>query len=165
MRHLRPGLIKLELDTVEDEELAEDPQGSIRYLRGIKEQVLLEIVSLFEADGNVANSRKLFADLLNRERKSSTALGHGVAVPHVRTMQAREMIVAFLMSTPGIHFDAPDDEPVHIFFAMVTPPYQDQTYLKLYRSVAKMFSSPSVPEDLMNARGEGEIRKILRRYL
>ena len=73
--------------------------------------------------------------------------------------------MAFLRSTPGIHFDAPDEEPVHIFFAMVTPPYQDQTYLKLYRSVAKMFSSPSVPEDLINARGEGEIRKILRRYL
>lgn len=165
MRHLRSELIKLELDTVEDPEQAADEQTGLRYLRSLKEAVLAEIVDLFGASGSVGNPAKLLTDLVNRERKASTALGHGVAIPHVRTMQAKGMILAFLKSTPGVSFDAPDGRPVHVFFAMVAPPYEDQEYLRVYRSIGKVFSYPRVAEEMMEAYTEGEIRKILRQYL
>ena len=81
MRHIRSELIKLAMDTRQDPELTEDPNGSIRYLRSLKEEILEEIVDLFDATGQVGNRNKLLTDLVNRERKASTALGNGVAVP------------------------------------------------------------------------------------
>ena len=152
------------MDTHQDPECTEDPTGSIRYLRSLKEDILGEIADLFEASGQIGNRNKLLTDLVNRERKATTALGNGVAVPHVRTMQAKSMVVALLRSPEGIYFDAPDEEPVHFFFAMVAPPYEDQTYLKLYKSIAKLFSNESVVDELKTADNEGELRRILRQY-
>jgi len=165
MRHIRSELIKLAMDTRQDPELTEDPNVSVRYLRSLKEEILEEIVDLFDGSGQVGNRNKLLTDLVNRERKASTALGNGVAVPHVRTKQAKTMLVALLRSTEGIYFDAPDEEPVHFFFAMVAPPYEDQTYLKLYRSIAKLFSNEYVVDELKGAENEGELRRVLRQYI
>ncbi len=164
MRYLKSELIRLELETKQDPVLSEDPVQGKRYLRELKEKVLDEIAGLFESSGNISNRSKLLTDLINRERKASTALGSGVAVPHVRTMQARQMTIAFLRSPEGIYFDAPDGRQVHVFFSMVAPPYEDQEYLKLYKAVATMFSSPSVAEQLISASSEGELRKALRQY-
>ncbi len=164
MRYLKSDLVKLRLDTRQDPELAEDPVTGKKYLRELKEKVLDEISVLFETSGNISNKSKLLTDLSNREKKASTALGAGVAVPHVRTMQARQMTIAFLRSPEGIYFDAPDGKPVHVFFAMVAPPYEDQEYLKLYKAVATMFSAPSIAAELISADSEGQIRGILRRY-
>jgi mannitol/fructose-specific phosphotransferase system IIA component (Ntr-type) len=166
LRILRPESIKLELVTVEDPERLEDPEWSIRYKRGLKEEVLGEIADLFESSGAVSNRNKLLVDLVNREKKSSTALGRGVAIPHVRTKQARGFTAAVLRSTPGIWFDAPDAEAVHIFIAMVAPPHDDQQYLKVYRQIGKaMVEYPEMLDSVMKAGSAEEIRRVLKYYL
>ena len=165
-RLIRPDLMKLEIDSVEDPELMDDPERSIRYRRGLKESVLGEICDLFETAGAVGNRTKLLTDMINREKKSTTALGKGVAIPHVRTMQAKAFTAAFLRSTPGVWFDSPDEEPVHVFIAMVAPPYEDAQYLKAYKELGKaMTDYPDMVEQLRDAPDQAEVMKLLHFYL
>jgi mannitol/fructose-specific phosphotransferase system IIA component (Ntr-type) len=165
-RSLRNERVKMELDTREDPALLDDPEQSIRYRWGLKEAVLGEVCALFEAEGAVANQSKLLTDLLNRERKSSTALGKGLAIPHVRTMQARNFTAAVLRSTPGIWFDAADGEKVHLFFAIVAPPYDDQEYLKIYRQLGKaMTEYPEMVEKVLEVGSPAEVIRVLKFYL
>ncbi|MHC5077731.1 MAG: PTS sugar transporter subunit IIA [Planctomycetota bacterium] len=166
LRILKPELIRLEMETVEDPEMLEDPERSIRYKRQLKVSVLEEISDLFEKAGVVANRNKLLTDLVNREKKASTGLGRGIAIPHVRTMQARAFTVALLRSSPGIWFDALDESPVYLFFAMVAPPYDDQQYLKAYRQIGKAIEAyPDMVEKVRQAESSEEIRRVLRFYL
>lgn len=159
-RHLRPRQIKLELETVP---LREVPEGwsADRLLWHVKERVLEELVGLFVASGKIGNPRKFYLDLLHRERKASTALGGGVAIPHVRTMQAKDFVFCFARSTSGVEFGAPDGAPVHFFFGVVAPPHNDRLYLEVYREIACVFTSEEAKARLAAARDEHELIRVL----
>jgi PTS system fructose-specific IIC component len=100
---------------------------------------------------------RLRCDLVNREKKATTGLSNGVAVPHVRTREAREFVVAFARSTPGLEFDSLDGQPAHLFIALVAPPYDDTLYLRIYKQLAEAFVNKDAARILMVARDEGEV--------
>ena len=145
-RFLPPEAICLALKTaaLPEGELPDgfDPAGR-QNLSRIREGVIAELCELLSATGEVANPNRLFRDLYNREKRAVTAVGEGVAFPHVRTLQVKSFVMAFGRSLEGLPFDAPDEEPVRLFFAMAAPPYEDRTYLKVYRSLASSSPCPS----------------------
>ncbi len=159
-RYLRPAQIRMELEAAAP---AEVPEGWTleRLVWSVKERVLEELVRLFAASGKVGNVRKFGMDLLNRERKSSTAIGGGIAIPHVRTMQARDFVFCFARSTPGVEFGAPDGAPVHFFFGVVAPPHDDRLYLEVYREIAAAFGGEETKEALLAAADEHEVIRVL----
>ena len=162
-RLLRPELILLELET---KEIPEAELGDVpieRYHAELKEQILGELVDLLDRSGRVGSKGKLLADLVNREKKATTGLAHGVAIPHVRTMHARDFLIGFARSTPGIWFDCFDGEPAHLFFVMVAPPYNDISYLRIYKTLAEAFSIRDLRREFMEAQSEGEVLRALKR--
>lgn len=144
----------------------EDPDAppGPRQLWAEKEAILDALVTLLEKSGNVANRRKLLNDLLNRERKATTGLGGKIAMPHVRTQQAKHfaMAVAVVRAEEGLGFDAVDGEPVRVFIAMVAPAYDDRFYAKVERDLAAAFArGPELVEELLAATNPGEVIRIL----
>jgi len=133
-----------------------------RWRRECKERILDELVSLLEATARIGNRTKLVADFTNRERKASTALSHGIAIPHIRSMQAKDFMLAFGRSTQGYDFESLDGQPTHIFFAMAAPPYDDSFYLKVFKSLAEMLQYESFRQELMTAGSAGEIIRAVR---
>lgn len=132
-----------------------------RRLEEIKQQVLERLVALIEKSGKVSNTSKLNTDLWNREKKANTAVGHGVAIPHVRTMQAKDFTMAVGVSHDGLPWGAPDGEPVKIFLAMVAPPYEDKIYLQVYQRIGRLFELEHAAEAILGAESPGEIIRYL----
>lgn len=164
-RHLDPGLILLELATTELPEEEREAAPRSRYVLAQKERILTELVTLLVRSGRVANRNKLLTDLRNREKKASTGLKMGIALPHVRTNQVKECLFAFARSTPGLEFDCIDGRPAHLFFVLVTPPYDDATYLRLYKQLATAFSfaGEALLREFLEARDAGEILRAMRK--
>lgn len=163
-RFLRPESVRLELRTrLEPEgELPPDfDPESPRNLARIQESVIEEMAELLCASGDVANPSRLCRDLHNREKKAATAVGQGIAVPHVRTLQAKSFIMAFGRSSEGLPFSAPDGEPVRLFFAMAAPPHDDRTYLRVYRALATLLLDPENYEQFLHAQDPSEILRAL----
>ncbi|MBN1422588.1 MAG: PTS sugar transporter subunit IIA [Planctomycetes bacterium] len=162
-RFLRVESIRLAMRTTAIPREEESPD-SPRFLQQVREAVLREIVELLDASGQVGNPNRLFTDLHNREKKASTALGSGVAMPHVRTIQAKSFVMAFGRAAPGLPFFAPDIEPVRLFFALVSPPYEDKTYLRVYQHLGHVLLDPERKEWLLSATEETEILRILEAF-
>lgn len=161
-RYLKPELIKLEMGT----EINVDPDSSLhpdKILWMRKEAILKELVDLLDKSGKVGNKRKLLIDLVNRERKATTGIGQGIAFPHVRTMQAKEFIMGLARSKNGYDFDSLDHEPVHLFFVMAAPPYDDALYLKVFKALAEILRFDYFREELLNADSEHEIIRAVKR--
>ncbi len=155
-RYLKQNLITLSMETT----TFKNPDGDApphKILTITREAVLWELVDLLSHSGMVSNSKKLFRDFHDREKKASTAIGHGVAIPHVRTMQVREFLMGFVRSEKGVEFGSPDRQPVHIFFPMVAPPYDDSFYLKVFKSLAEVLRFKEFRKKLLSARKEYEI--------
>ena len=163
-RFLTRDAIRMELQTkrLPDGDLADgfDPLGPQNVER-IREGVIAEITDLFQVTGEVGNPRRLFRDLYNREKRAVTAVGQGIAFPHVRTLQVKSFLMAFGRSSEGLPFDAPDGAPVHLFFAMAAPPYDDKTYLRVYRSLATLLLQPEYYEQFLTAQDPNEILRTL----
>ncbi len=161
---IRAGFVCFEMTT--RDEPPEDPDyDRARHVRGVKREAVGEICDLFESGGRVHNQTKLFKDLWNREKRATTAVGSGIAIPHVRTMQARSLVMGFSRSTCGLSFDAPDDQPVHLFLSIIGPRHEEQAYLKIYRQIAKLFNYPATHQMLMEATSEWEVLRVLDGHL
>ena len=98
----------VKLDMVTRIEPLEEDQSREKWLQSAKEKVLEELVSLLEESYRIGNYNKLLTDFINRERKATTALGQGIAVPHIRSMQAKDFMLAFARSSEGYPFESPD---------------------------------------------------------
>ena len=162
-RYLKPPQIQLELATRTPDEIPENWSRE-QFIWSVKGKVLRELAALFERSGKIVNRRKFETDLENRERKATTAIGGGIAIPHVRTMQARGFTMCFARSTPGVEFGSLDGTPVHFFFGVVAPPYEDKLYLEVYKRIATVFGAAEVRRGLSEASDEHEIIRILARF-
>ena len=160
-RLLKPDLIRLEMMTSFDD-LEEDDGGPLTPKRQLERKRLLlaECAELLDLSGRVSNKNKLLTDMFNREKKATTAIGRGIVIPHIRTMQAKELIIGVLRSTPGYDFQSLDGMLSHVFIPMAAPPYDDTLYLRVFKSLAQVFSADGFFDRVMSARQPYDIIRI-----
>ncbi|HJU21520.1 MAG TPA: PTS sugar transporter subunit IIA [Casimicrobiaceae bacterium] len=87
---------------------------------------------------------EIFDALAAREQLGSTALGHGVALPHARLAGLQRPVAAFLRTRTPIAFDAPDARPVNVFLALLVPKEASEQHLALMACAARQFSDRDV---------------------
>ena len=119
------------------------------------------MASLLETSPDVVNAAKLRSDLVLRERRAPSLPGHGVAMPHVRTLQARKLVLAVAVSRAGLVLPTPDGQPVRLVVALVGPPYDDKAYLAAYKSLGERLQRPEWIEEVCDCRARGEVLRAL----
>jgi len=134
-----------------------EESNSDKWRQRNKERILSDLVGILEISDKIGNRCRLLTDFINRERKASTAIGDSIAVPHVRSMQAKDFILGFARSVDGYDFDAIDSKPVHLFFVMAAPPYDDNLYLKVFKALSESLQYESFREELMQAENPYDI--------
>jgi|SaaInlStandDraft_1057018.scaffolds.fasta_scaffold107231_2 fructose PTS system EIIBC or EIIC component len=157
-RYLSEDAILLDLDErldIPEESEVEDLPPRQRH--EFKKQILQVMVELMDQSGKIVNPSKCLTDLANRESKATTGMGLGLAMPHVRTMQARELVMAVMRSERGLYFNSLDRDPVHVFIGMVGPPYDDKLYLRFMSSVAQAMQEEALLPIVMGAETPRDI--------
>ncbi len=107
--------------------------GGVHYRLGgmDKRSVLESLVEIMPLPEQV-DRQFLLEVLLARESLGSTALGNGIAVPHVRNPIVmhivRPMITLSFLERP-IEFGAIDGQPVHTLFTIVSPTIRAHLHL------------------------------------
>ena len=95
------------------------------------------------------NKEELLNALLSREEMMSTAIGNGIAIPHVRlfdSMSLQEDIVAVAYLFEPVDWKAPDEKPVHTLFFVLAA---DETrHLQILAEIAQLASDEDFVEFL-----------------
>jgi nitrogen PTS system EIIA component len=100
----------------------------------------------------------LYQTLLAREALGSTAIGNGIAIPHVRNpilSQTQDPAVSLCFLKNPIDFQALDDKPVHILFTLITP--NVRVHLHMLARLSFMLHEQRFMDLLKNAPGKDEI--------
>jgi len=126
-----------------------------------KKRVLELLSDLIVKDDPSLTQMEVFGSFLNRERLGSTALGHGVAIPHGRLGGISKPVGAFLQLKHGIDYEAPDNEPVTLFFALLVPENSAGQHLEILARLAELFSDEVICERLRDVREQDELYKLL----
>lgn len=166
LRFLRPQCIKLRLDFAPAP--PQEGEGELTIAarhRREKEALIAELAGILAASGDIANLQKLTKDLSNRERKATTAIAPGIAIPHVRTYQAKSFIIGMARAeAPGVDFDSLDGEPTRLFIMLTSPPWDDRTYLQVYREFAQLVQDEDALAGLLTAEDEQDVFNTLRAF-
>ena len=162
-KHINAETILLNLD--DHIEIPEEfEELSARKKKDFKRSILKVLVDLFDTTGNIVNPSKCLTDLENRESRATTGMGKNVAIPHVRTLQARDFTIAIMRSEQGVYFNSLDGEPVHYFMGIVCPPYQDKKYLNFLSIVSKMIGEEVLQGIIFSAESANDILGDICRY-
>ena len=133
-------------------------EGEVRLdLRsGSKDEVLTELVGLLDLE---RKPREILLNLLRkREALGSTGIGHGVAIPHSRSLVVDRLQVAFGRKLAGIEFGSIDGHPVRYFFLIVAPPLEvSNQYLPVLGTVAQFCKNGENLERLAQVASRQEL--------
>jgi mannitol/fructose-specific phosphotransferase system IIA component (Ntr-type) len=162
-RHLSEESILLDLDDYLEFPEEMDELTSKQKL-AFKKRILELMVKLFDKSGKIVNPSKCLTDMVNREAKATTGLGQGFAMPHVRTMQARDLVMVVMRSERGVYFNSLDDEPVHVFVGLLAPPYNDKLYLRVVSTLSKLVKSGELFEIVQYADSPSQVLGSFCRY-
>lgn len=137
-------------------------RGGIHYnLQGdTPERALREVVALIQLPPAM-DPDFLLQTLLVREALGSTAIGNGIAIPHVRNPivgQAEEASISLCFLANPIDFDAVDGQPVTILFTLVTPNVTEHlnvlaklAFLLHDQNIQNLLHRPARAEEIMSA--------------
>lgn len=129
-----------------------DGQGFIPELRATTRQQVIAELAEVGAKITGVEAREIYERAWRRERRYSTGLQHGIAVPHARLdgLPKRQVVVG--VSKSGIDFDAMDGEPSQIICLLLTPEEDPNAQVELLDVVARTFSSQATRRATLEAR-------------
>lgn len=106
-----------------------------------------------------ANADQIHANLCEREILGSTAIGHGIAIPHGRAPALERPRGALLRLVQPVTFGA--DEPVDLVFAIAVPAHYTHQHLMLLSELAELFSNAQVRDALRSAPDAEALRQVI----
>jgi len=122
---------------------------------------LREVAELLSHSRCVGDFEAFFNEILARERVSNTALGHDVAIPHARTDQCSDILIAIGRSQQGIDFEAKDGNPVRLIFLIGTPKQMVTDYLRVVGTLARLLRQDDLRQRLLEAPDAASFIKII----
>lgn len=126
-----------------------------------KKRVLELISDKLATFNDKLDARAVMEALCAREKLGSTALGHGVAIPHARLAGVAQPQALFLQLDAPVAFDAPDGEPVDLFFALLVPEDADDEHLNVLAQIAELFSSAGTRNALRRATKRRSLYEVI----
>lgn len=98
--------------------------------------------------------------IFDRQKINPPILGNGVAIPHARTVLAREIVCVAGRCIRDVPF-GPDAIPVRLIFIFGIPLHLIDEYLQLSAELARKLRDPAVRDGLLAAPTPGEFSALL----
>ncbi len=114
------------------------------------EAAIRELAEAMSANRFISNPEALVAAAMERESILSTAMGNGLAFPHVRGVEGGGLTLALGVSKNGFRYDAAG-EKVNLVFFSVIPVAVSPFYLRLMAGLAQAFAKKSNRDALVAA--------------
>lgn len=125
--------------------------------------VVAELSAHLEERGAVPSADEVERGLLAREHAHSTALGHGMALPHATIPGLDAPVLLVAMAEEPIQFGPPDTDPVRVFFVLLSPPGHERQHVKLLARICRLVRHPDFVTSLQAATSGPEAVAIIER--
>ena len=132
------------------------------HLKGTtKEAIIDEMLEILVKAGKVTDKKVALDCVLDREKKMSTGMKHGIAIPHGKTDTVNDLVACIGISDNPVDFDSLDQEPCRIFIMTLSPIDKTGPHLQFLAEVSLLFKSAEKRQEILNATDKSEIIRIL----
>ena len=131
---------------------------------GPKETILKQLMVPLRESGFAKKPEMFLQKIVERERMMTTAIGHGIAIPHPRKPIANmfsEPAVIVGICPDGTNFEAIDDQLVHLFFVICAT--RDEVHLHLMAKIGLLSRDDEILGKLKQATSKEQVIKLIKR--
>ena len=126
-----------------------------------KEEILAEMVDLLAASGHIRDKEAVLKAVTDREKRMSTGMQNGIAIPHGKTDSVDCLVAALGIKREGIDFGALDGQPSTIFVMTVSPDSRTGPHIQFLAEVSRPLNDASVRAKILSASTREEVLKLL----
>lgn len=124
---------------------------------------LEEILERIATDGQLRNKVKALDELVEREQLATTAIGGGMAIPHVFTDEARRPLLIMARSQEGVSFKSLDGKPVNLIFVALAPRKDKDLFINILYHLVRFLKVQENFNDLMEAKDTPGVIAVIAR--
>jgi PTS system nitrogen regulatory IIA component len=126
-----------------------------------KEALIEELIDVLVRSGRVKDRKAALKTVLERERKMSTGLQNGIAIPHGKTDTVESLVAALGIKKEGIDFDSLDGQPSTIFLMTLSPASRTGPHIQFLADISRTLHDPVIRQKVLNATSENEVVELL----
>ena len=129
-----------------------------------RREVIEELVDLLVGVGDLNDRDEVLAAIFSREQIRSTGIGSGLAIPHAKTSQVSDLIMAVGVCREPVDFDSIDDVGVRLVAMLISPEEMTPRHIRVLARVTGMMSFASVRGKLLEAQSADALYEVVCRY-
>lgn len=126
-----------------------------------KTGIIEEMLDLIVRTGRVPDRKAVLKSILDREKKMSTGLHHGLAIPHGKTDTVDTLLAAVGLVPEGVDFESLDGNPTRIIILTVSPVNRSGPHIQFLAEISRMMNRPDVRDEVLAATTEEALYEIL----
>jgi nitrogen PTS system EIIA component len=127
-----------------------------------KRDALVQLAEVLATAPQVKNASELTQEILKREELMSTAIGRGIAIPHVRLSSVTDLVIAVgICKKPIEDFQTIDDQKINLLFMIAAAYNQHSYYLKTISHFSAKLKRDDLRSALVNSSSEIEAYNLL----
>ncbi len=126
--------------------------------------IIGELSRVLHVRGCVGDVLPLYHSALNRELLSSSAVESGLAFPHARLSEVKQLQFALGRTSAPVSWCGKHSWPVRLVFLLAVPATDAAGYLHLLASLARLGQQPDAVNDLLRADTAEGMMAVLRRF-
>ncbi|MBQ4379627.1 MAG: PTS sugar transporter subunit IIA [Treponema sp.] len=127
-----------------------------------KHDAIIELAQNLATAPQIKNEKELVEEILKREELMSTAIGRGIAIPHVRLSSVTDLVMSVgICKHDLIDFQAIDDNPVRILIMIAAAYNQHSYYLQTLSFFSSKLKDKEVRDALLASKDPMEAYEIL----
>jgi PTS system nitrogen regulatory IIA component len=136
---------------MEIEDLLSSPAQVMPRLKVSSKKQALQDLARRAAEITGVHERQIFDVLLERERLGTTGVGNGIAIPHGKLADVKQMFGLFARLEHPVDFEAIDEQPVDLIFLLLAPEGAGADHLKALARVSRLLRDRAICEKLRGA--------------
>ncbi len=132
-----------------------------------KEEIITELLTQLSWSGKLnKNDIPAACDaIMQRERKMSTGIQDGVAIPHAKFSGVDELVAVMgLTDSDGVDFESLDGQPSHIIILTLSPENKPVPHVQFLAELSECLLDADTRQTLISAETANDILTIFQNY-
>ena len=138
------------------------PDRIVYINQSTKRDALVELAANLSTAPQVKFAQELETEILKREELMSTAIGRGIAIPHVRLSSVTDLVMSVgICKSPVIDFQTIDDVPVQLLIMIAAAYNQHSYYLQTLSFLSSKLKNAELRDALLKSTDPEAAYKLL----
>ena len=138
------------------------PERIVFIQHSTKHDALIELSDNLATAPQIKDAKELQNEILKREELMSTAIGRGIAIPHVRLSSVTDLVMSVgICKSDIIDFQPIDDMPVRLLIMIAAAYNQHSYYLQTLSYFSSKLKNQELRDALLGAQDAMEVYSLL----